>query len=251
MNAMSPEIRRTDQPVRRDSYDVDDPRANVFRQVQGGIAFVDAYLDVFDQWADMIKKKGEQHELNANCRKVLAALLRKCIDFKTGVCEPCIDTLMRLTCLARATIVRALARLAKYRFIDWVRRTVRTDNAPGEGPLVRQVSNAYFLVVDQLPKRVIMALQQKLRKKKVDLKIEPSPRKSHFKGWGERRAKTVRGRRDNLAAALAAAPPEHRAAILYPDDPEMQREYNDMLLGSRASSGSSLNPPSSTLREVD
>lgn len=234
---------RTFQPVRRDSFDVDDPRAQVFRPIEGGIKFVEVYLEVFDEWANIIKKPGEQHELNANCRKVLEKILRKCTDFKTGVCEPCIDTLMRLTRLARATVVRCLKMLARHRFIDWIRRTIRTDIDPGEGPQVKQVSNAYFFDLAQLPKRVLMAIQQKLRKKQVVISPDPEPRRSFFKGRQDRRRSTLRSRRSDLASALANAAPHERAAILYPNDPEAQRLHNEMLFGSEsASSETSLNP---------
>ena len=48
--------RRTYQPVRRDSFDVNDKRAQVFRPIEGGIAFVDAYLKVLEEWADLVKQ---------------------------------------------------------------------------------------------------------------------------------------------------------------------------------------------------
>ena len=164
-------IRRTGQPVRRDSYDVDDPRAQVFRPIEGGMKFVDAYLAVLEEWDNQIKKKGEQHQLGGRCRKVLEVLLRRCTDFRTGVCEPCLDTLMKHTRLARATVVSALRRLSRHGFVNWVRRTIRTDNAIGEGPQVKQASNAYFFDLALLPKRVAMALTAKLRKKAVTIVV--------------------------------------------------------------------------------
>ena len=95
--------RRTLQPVRRDSFDVNDKRAQVFRPIEGGIAFVDDYLKMFREYADLIKRPGERHLLTANCGRVLEVLLKKCCDFKTGICEPSLDTLMRHTRFARAT----------------------------------------------------------------------------------------------------------------------------------------------------
>ncbi|WP_137681190.1 hypothetical protein [Aurantiacibacter suaedae] len=237
----------TGQPVRRDSFDINDPRAQVFRPLQHGIAFVDRYLDVFDDWRNLIKRKGEQHELNANCRTVLATILRKCINFKTGLCEPSLDALMRLTKLSRATIVRCLKQLNAHGFIDWIRRTERTGNAPGEGPQVRQVSNAYFFDMARLPERCFKWLKEKLRRKGKTFDPPRYPPKPYV-SLRERRALSARTRRDNLAAALAAAKtPGERAAALYPGQPEQQREYIEMAtpsLAGAASSETGLNPPS-------
>lgn len=243
--------RPTGQPVRSESLDVDDPRAQVFRPIQGGHAFVDKYLDAFTEWANQIKQAGATHELSQNTRRVLEVTLRHCADYKTGICEPCLDTIMRLTRFARATVVRALAILKRHKWLSWVRRTERTGIPPGEGPQVRQVSNAYFLDLAALPRRVQMALKAKLRPKGVVLEIAREARMPIFRGRYSRRA---RGKRADLAAALAAAPLSRRAAILYPDDPEMQRDYNEMLFGSDdqgASSGTSLNPPPRIKYEVE
>lgn len=237
---------RTFQPVRRDSYDVDDPAiAHAWRPIEGGLKFVDAYLEVFDEWADIKKAKGAQHELSRNVRKVLEKMLLKCTDFRTGICEPCLDTLQRHTRFARATVVRALAILAKHKWVDWYRRTAPTDNAPGEGPRVRQVSNAYFLDLGRLNTRIKMALRQKLRKKQVKTVVPDEPRRSVFAGRKARAATTIRMAREDKAYRLAnASSAAEIAAIHYPDDPEKQREYMDML-GQGASSGTSLNPPCS------
>jgi hypothetical protein len=230
---------------------VNDPRAQVFRPIAdgttaGGLKFVDAYLEVFDDWADMIKRKGEQHELTQNCRKVLHRLLTRFTDFKTGICEPCLDTLMAQTRLARATIVRALAMLNKHGFLDWVRRTIRTDLDPGDGPQVKQVSNAYYFDLSRLHKRVLMALRQKMRRKGRPLdEAPPTPRVSIFTRHAASRAATVRGRRDNQAAGLASATSyAEKAALLYPGRPDEQAAWLAML-GAAASSEGSLNPSGS------
>lgn len=249
---MTAATKRTYQPIRRDSFDIDDPAiAHVWQPIEGGIKFVSAYLDVFDEWADIIKKRGAQHELSRNCRKVLEKLLLKCTDFNTGICEPCLDTLMKHTRFARATVVRALAKLNEHHFIDWVRRTMPTDNAPGEGPQVRQVSNAYFLDLGRLNTRIKMALRQKLRKRQVKADVPKEARRPIFAGRKARTATTRRERREDLAAALAAAKtPEAKAAVLYPNDPATQAGWVEIHLASQgqgASSGDSLNPSPSII----
>ena len=93
------------------------------------------------------------------------------------------------------------------------------------------------------PKRVMMAIAQKLRKKQVVITPNPEPRRSYFKGQHDRRRSTLHTRRSDLASALANAAPHERAAILYPNDPEAQRLHNEMLFGSEsASSETSQNP---------
>lgn len=237
--------RRTYQPVRRESLDVDDPRAQVARPIVGGHKFVDALLEFYDEWAEIKKKAGKQHELSANCRKVLKVLLRKCTDYATGLCEPCLDTLQRLTGFARATVVRALAILRKAGFLRWLRRTVRTDNPPGQGPQVRQVSNAYWFDLAELPKRVAMAVRAKLRKQKVIVEVPREPRVPIFAGQrAQRRADERRSRYQRWAGGS----PEERAALLHPGDPAAQAEWLGML---SASSPSSLNPSISTQREEE
>jgi hypothetical protein len=239
--------RRTYQPVRRESFDVDDARAQVFRPIAGGHAYVDALLACYDEWADIRKKAGKAHELSANCKKVLEVLLRKLTNFGTGICEPCLDTLQARTRFARATIVRALRILRNEGFLRWVRRTVRTDNPPGEGPQVRQVSNAYWFDLAVLPKRVAMAIKARLRKKGHVVEIPREPRMPLF--TGRRRARRL-GERRSLSERWADATPAGRAAILHPGDLASQAEYLAMC---SASSETGLNPSGSTLRnkEVD
>ena len=92
---------------RRDSFDINDPRAQVFRPIEHGVHFVEAMLQVFDEWDDYTKRAGQRHKLGQNCRKVLRALFW-CCDFAKGICEPSLDALMRKTRFARPTVVRAL-----------------------------------------------------------------------------------------------------------------------------------------------
>jgi hypothetical protein len=75
--------------------------------------------------------------------EVLRALLRL-PNFRTGRLDPAIDHLMKVTGFARATIVRALARLKFHGFLDWVRRSRKTGNDREMGPQRAQTSNAYF-----------------------------------------------------------------------------------------------------------
>lgn len=160
--------RRTFQPVRRNSYDVHDARAKVFRPIAGGelasaLRWRDKLVQTAQEYDDHHKKHGSRlGPIGDTGIRVLDTLLTRCCDFKTGRCEPSIETLMRYTRYARATVVHALARLRKHGFLDWVRRTRRTENERGEGPQVAQETNAYFFELTRLPGRVFKRFKQLL-----------------------------------------------------------------------------------------
>ncbi|XAP77889.1 hypothetical protein ABC955_15120 [Citromicrobium bathyomarinum] len=251
MTAHALGLHREHKP-RRDSFDIDDPRAQVFRPIEHGVQFVDAMLRVFDEWDDLTKRPGQRHAMGQNCRKVLRALFW-CCDFKKGTCEPSIDTLAAKTKFARPTVVRALKVLWANGFVDWIRRTVKTGNAPGEGPPVLQTSNAYFFDTKRLPERCLKRLRELLRKAGKVFKPTDYPRTSRYVGLQERRAKTIRDKtaydRAVKRNALAhAETDEARARVIYPGDQAAQEAYVAMLKG--ASSVSGLNPlPSRSIQK--
>ncbi|MFT3967867.1 MAG: helix-turn-helix domain-containing protein [Sphingobium sp.] len=74
------------------------------------------------------------------------------VDYKTGRLEPSIDTMMRRLKRSRDAIVRALANLRRHGFLAWIRRYEPTGNK-GHGPQVRQVSNAYRLLLPERARR--------------------------------------------------------------------------------------------------
>lgn len=232
--------------VRRDSFDIDDKRAQVFRPIEHGVFFKDALLETFDEFDDWSKKKGERHRMGQNCRKVLAALMW-CCDFATGTCEPSIDTLMEKTHFARATVVRALKLLWENGFLNWIRRTAKTGLTPDEGPPVRQVSNAYFWDFARMPARCLMRLKEKLARKGKKFSPPPARNFPRYEALQKRRARAIRDKqaydRATKRNALARArTPEEQAAVLYPNDVASQRLHLEMLLGDSASSAASLNP---------
>ncbi|WP_030540537.1 hypothetical protein [Sphingobium sp. DC-2] len=162
--------RRTEQPVRRNSYDVGDRRAQVFRPIGDGTKagagrWRNRYMQVAEEYDRQMKKKGERHPIGANALRVLKTLLwLPGLDFKTGRLDPAIATVQELTGFARKTVVDALNRLKEHGFLNWVRRTEKTGSGPGEGPQVKQATNAYFFDLHRLHKRAQMRLRQLLRK---------------------------------------------------------------------------------------
>lgn len=231
--------RRTYQPVRRDSFDIEDKRAQVARPNKLGMIFVDAIMETFDKFAGEIKQKGRGHELNGSVRLVLRALLR-CWDFKTGICEPCYDTLQRMTKLARATVVRAVKLLDHYGFLSYIRRTEKTGIPPGEGPQVKQVSNAYWFDPSRLKAEAYARLQRLLKKRGRSID-ENRTVYARFAGIAARRKEAIRNETAyKLAVVRNAKTAEEQARAIYPGDERAQAEHLAMLRG--ASSGTSLNP---------
>lgn len=159
---------RTFQPVHRASFDVGDRRAQVFQPIASGEAgsalrWCDKLVATAREFDRLHKRPGSRlGPLGDSALGLLETIVRRCLDFRTGRCEPSIETLMRYTRYARATIVNALARLKRHGFLSWVRRTARTDNAPGEGPQVKQVSNAYYFDLTRLAGAVRARFRQLL-----------------------------------------------------------------------------------------
>lgn len=160
--------RRTFQPVRRSSYDVNDRRAKVWRpiadgSVAGALRWKDKLVQTAQEYDDHLKEFGSRlGPLGDSGIRVLDTLLTRCCDFKTGRCEPAIETIMRYTRYARATVVYALSRLREHGFLDWVRRTRPTGNERHEGPQVAQETNAYFFDLTRLAERALKRFRQLL-----------------------------------------------------------------------------------------
>ena len=166
---MTGKERGADRTVRRHSYDVDDPRARVFRPIgdgttRGALRWIDALVRTAKEY-DVVHKKARSHgPLTPYGIRVLEALLRL-PNFKTGRLDPTLDHLMKVTRFARPTIVRALARLKAHGFLDWVRRSRRTGNERGYGPQREQTSNAYFFEIGRLAANVRRRFLQLLGKR--------------------------------------------------------------------------------------
>ncbi len=74
---------------------------------------------------------------------VLEALLAK-IDFATGALFPSYDTIAAWAVCSRNAAIEAAKRLKARGFLDWVRRSIRTDNEGEFAPQREQTSNAYY-----------------------------------------------------------------------------------------------------------
>lgn len=228
---------RTMQPVRRNSYDVDDKRAKVFRPiadgtVAGALSFIDKALSAIREWDNHVKEAGKRHRLGAGAIRLYEVLLRRCTDFKTGRCEPCLDTLQRLMGLARATIVSYLARLKEEGFLGWQRRTKKTGNAPGEGPQVRQISNAYYFGTERWPVGALRGLKDRLQRATARMRKVANGVSSIVQAAADRAIERI-----GLAAYTRAT------GTADPEMVEQLARFAERFDAESASSQSSLNPP--------
>lgn len=152
--------RGLDRRVRRDSYDVDDRRAKVFSRIAdgsraGGLGFIDDVVKLAEEYDLTHRKRGERGPLMASGVRVLKVMLEKFLDFRTGQLDPAVRGIATVTGYTYKTVHAALKRLSAHGFLDWVRRTQRTENTGGAGPQREQVSNAYHFTFAELPKAVL------------------------------------------------------------------------------------------------
>lgn len=150
-----PKIRRTFQPVRRDSRHAGEREHRMWRPQGSTKAEARRIHAAVMKAAEFYDRHNKQPgrwngPLGAIGLEVLRELQR-IIDFKTGRLEPAIATICERIRRSRAAVVRALARLKAHGFLDWVRRTEPIDNA-GAGPQVRQITNAYGFDLASLPR---------------------------------------------------------------------------------------------------
>jgi len=143
--------RRTFQPVRRNSRHIGERETRVWHPIgrtnEEARRFVGAMIKAAEQHDDETKRPGAQMgALGLTGIKVLKALT-SFVCYRTGRLDPSIARLQERTRLARATVVRALARLKAAGFLDWLRRSEPTDNEGEAGPQVRQITNAYWFAL--------------------------------------------------------------------------------------------------------
>ena len=262
--------KRAGEATWRRSYDIQDPRAQVSTiywertiKNENALRFFDTFSKTVTRYASHIRENGKQLPISMNARAVLDALLGF-MDGKTGRCDPSLDTIAKRCHLSRRTVVRQLHALREQNIINWVRRTMKTGNAPGEGPRLKQTSNAYFIDMLKLPIEIVRTLRQKLGSKlrEVNKHMEGSgPVPSRMAAKAERMVKALSGSfstggREERAhrRALARDSVDDRLAQMYGNDLNALREHQEMLntsSGPSASAKLALYPLSRTKREKD
>jgi DNA-binding Lrp family transcriptional regulator len=153
---------RSFQPVRRNSYFADDPRAcavwrPISRSKQQARAIVAMRMQAAQAYDRQHKPKGKKNgPLGYTGIDVLRELYGL-VDYRTGRLDPSMETLRKRTGLSKQAVSDALKRLEDHGFLIRVRRAERIENA-GKGPQVRQITNAYGL---PLPKCIAERIERK------------------------------------------------------------------------------------------
>jgi len=175
---------------RRNSYDIDDQRAQIFKPVRDGWDWVGSVMQAFDELLhhQRTSKYKESDRLQDGDRRILWNFL-KLIDFKTGRLDPSYQEIADRAGCHRATAVEACKRFAKWLGLSWVRRTVKAETAGQAGPQREQISNAFVFDLSAAPRRVWEA----------------------FKAAVKRRAIKKHGK----------APPQHRQVSTGPENPDL------------------------------
>src|SRR5690606_25746147 len=75
--------------------------------------------------------------------------LYKIVDYAKGTLEPAIRTIADEIGHAYSAVHNALVRLRSAGFLDWMRRSEPIEDPEPGGPLIRQASNAYGLLVPE------------------------------------------------------------------------------------------------------
>ena len=240
---------RTFQPVRRQSYDVHDRRAQVFRPIAdgtpaGALRWSDKLVQTAQEYDDSRKAFGSRMgPLGDSAIRILDVLLRRCCDFATGRCEPSIETLMRYTRYARATVVDALARLRHHGFLSWVRRTRYREDTGEDGPQVAQMSNAYHFDLVRLIPKVKARFQQLLGGRRG---AQEARRQREAEAAHQRKLEALRPSQLGSALIEERDEPESEAPSPSPQASPSASEEPSSLNG--ASSVTGLNPPSPSKR---
>lgn len=146
--------RRTFQPVRRHSFDVNDRRATTFfRPIANGTKgqgrkFWGALVRVAEQIDEEHKQPGSRiGRFGLTGIRVLREMGRM-VNYSTGQLDPALDTLARRCRLSRSAVCAAIARLTdpQHGILEKLRRTEAVEDPEPFGPQVRQISNAYRVV---------------------------------------------------------------------------------------------------------
>lgn len=181
----------------RRTYDVNDPRARVGRQLGDGSArqgkvILSTIIEVAKQWFDKANKDAQTAHAEAkrafkkdetpgpapkksrvlrwNLLNTLHAVLGF-IDFKTGECIATYEMIASAAACGRDTVYKHLNTLRDLGLIDWVRRCEPTGNK--EGQRTKAAPNSYFFEITRLPSPVQMLMRQILKRRGVQLAAHP------------------------------------------------------------------------------
>lgn len=190
-NLSPAKVRRTGQPVWRNSYYKGQIEARIWRPFMGGnVRGAKRRIGAILKSARELEKRTrrERQQNTPGVRNgvigeiglaVLEVMYTRYLDFKTGQLDPAIATIAEAVGHSYAAVHAALRRLRQAGFLHWVRRSEPIEDAEGAGPQVKQISNAYALLLPKPLERMVAQLLGKA----------PAPddadwaREQHAKDW--------------------------------------------------------------------
>lgn len=162
--------RRTGQPVWRNSYYVGTIEDRIWRPFMGGhVRGAKRRIGAILKSARELERRTrrERQRDHAGARNgmighiglaVLEVMYNRYLDFRTGRLDPAVSTIAEAVGHSYAAVHAALRRLRKAGFLHWVRRSEKVEDADGAGPQVKQVSNAYALLLPKPLERMVAQL---------------------------------------------------------------------------------------------
>lgn len=149
---MPPPVRKCPIPVRRRSHFKGRSEVRIWRPTNR--QEVQKVLLAAKRYERTERRKGERTGPLGSVAIEILEFFVNLVDFRTGRLEPSIDTIMSKVRRSRDAVVRALKALRVHGFLDWLRRYEPTGNK-GQGPQVKQASNAYRLSLPEKARRLL------------------------------------------------------------------------------------------------
>lgn len=140
------------QPIRRHSYPAGRCEGVFWRRTDR--QEVRRVLLAARRYELATRAKGHRTGALGHVALELLELLGNLVSYKTGRLEPAVTFLMDRLKRSRDAVVRALQALRAHGFLDWLRRYEPTGRE-GRGPQVRQMSNAYRMVLPPRAARLL------------------------------------------------------------------------------------------------
>lgn len=168
-NLKAPKVRRSGEPVWRNSYYEGQIEGRIWRPFEGGNrrGAKRRIGAVLKSARELEKRTRLQRQaelpgarngvLGQIALDVLDALYNRFLDYRTGRLDPSVATISAAVGHSYDAVHRALKKLRAHGFLHWVRRSRPTDNE-GAGPQVEQISNAYVLLVPSIIKKMVTHL---------------------------------------------------------------------------------------------
>ena len=153
---------RTGQPVRRGSKHAGAIERDRWRQYNTfGKDEHNARMRAAEQFDRDGKLPGKRNGPLGHIALEILRLFLRLRGRNGGRLDPTLAWIARELRRSRSAVAEALARLRRFGFVEWMRRTRLLENPTPDGQYVEQISNAYFLTQ---PKSAAEAVRRMLRR---------------------------------------------------------------------------------------